>query len=64
MKCKRKIIFTSKERPEIKDSFVLKSLRGESSAAAHMLRMNKIKGRRTWEDDFDFVAWLNGESEF
>lgn len=61
VKCKRKIIFTAKARPEIKDSYFLKSMAGEPSAATHMLKMNKWTGRRTWEHEFDYVKWLNDE---
>ena len=64
VKCKRKIIFTSTDRPEIKDSFRLYSLRGQESAAAHMITINKRTGLRTWEHEFDYVAWLNGAPDF
>lgn len=60
--CKRKIIFTSRKRPEIKDSYYLKSMAGEPSAATHMLKRNKLTRRRTWEHEFDYVKWLNDES--
>lgn len=64
VKCKRKIIFTSRHRPEIKDSFYLKSLTGRESAAEHMIIKNRISFCWTWLDDWDFVAWLNGEEKF
>lgn len=64
VKCKRKIIFTSRPRPEIKDSFYLKSLTGRESAAEHMIIKNRISSLWTWLDDWDFVSWLNGEEKF
>lgn len=64
VECKRKIIFTSKNRPDIKDSFYLRSLKKQESAAAHQITYNKITGLRTWEHEFDYVAWLNGEAKF
>lgn len=64
LNCKRKIIFTSRYRPDIKDSFYLKSLKGKESAAIHMITGHRLTGLWTWLDDWDFVAWLNGEKNF
>lgn len=62
--CKRKIIFTSHEHPEIEDSFVLHAMRKYPTAARMQITRNKLTGLRSWERDFDYVAWLNGEATF
>lgn len=64
VKCKRKLIFTSRPRPEISDSFYLKSLKDQESAAGHMITLNHLTSLWNCLDDFDFVAWLNDEKKF
>lgn len=62
--CKRKIVFTSKEHPEIEDSFVLHTLHKEENAAKMQIVRHPFTGLRSWEREFDYVAWLNGDSDF
>jgi len=62
--CKRKIVFTSHEQPEIEDSFVLHTMRKYKNAASMQIVRHPITGLRSWEREFDYVAWLNGETEF
>ena len=64
VKCKRKLIFTSRPRPEIRDSFYLKSLKDQESAAGHMITLNHLTSLWSWLDDFDFVAWLKEKKKF
>ena len=61
--CKRKIVFTSKEHPEIKDSFVLKSLKKYDTAARMQLTRHPITGYRSWQREFNYLAWFNDEDD-
>lgn len=60
--CKRKLIITARNRPEIKNSFYVKGLKKEESGATHQIVSDKITGLRKWELEFDYVSWLNGET--
>ena len=62
--CKRKIVFTSRERPEIKDSFVLNSLKKEKTAVLMQASRDRWTGYRPWQKEFDCAAWFNGEDDF
>lgn len=62
VKCKRKVIFLSKENDLIKDSFVLRRMWKSPSAERMQLSRNKYTGLRSWETEFDYVEWLNGGS--
>ena len=62
--CKRKIIFTSRPHPEIEDSFILYTMKKHMTAAAMQIVRHPLTGLRSWEREFDYVAWLNGETEF
>lgn len=62
--CKRKIVFTSQDHPEIKDSFVLYTMKRYSTAARMQLIRHPLTGKRSWQREFDYVAWLNGEKNF
>lgn len=59
--CRRKIIFTSHEHPEIKDSFVLNTLKKYPNAARMQIVRHPITGRRSWQREFDYVAFFNGD---
>lgn len=59
--CKRKVIFTSRPRPDIVDSFYLKSLRHKKDAEEYQSATHFLTGLKPWERDFDYVAWLNDE---
>ena len=63
VKCKRKVVFLSKENSQIKDSFVLHGLRKEPTAENMQIIRNRITGLRYWETEFDYVEWLNGGSK-
>ena len=62
--CKRIVVFTSKERKDIPNSFWLKSLKKDKDADLHMVTKNSITRMWTWEHEFDYVRWLNGENRF
>ena len=62
--CKRKVIFTSRRRPEIADSFELYAMNGQETAVFMMIDRNYWIGYRPWEEEFDFTAWLNDEKDF
>ena len=62
--CKRKVVFTSREHPEIEDSFVLHTMKRYENAARMQIVRHPITGYRSWEREFDYPAWLNGETEF
>ena len=64
VKCKRKIVFTSREKPEISDSFVLRTLKKYETAVFVQTDRHFFTGLRPWQREFDIVAWLNGEQEF
>ena len=62
--CKRKVVFTAKEHPEIEDSFLLHTMRKEQTAAKMQIKRHPFTGLRSWEREFDYVAWLNDEPHF
>lgn len=65
IQCKRKIMLISREEKSRDGfTFVLYSLKNEKTATAHQIRVYRYSGLRTWEFEFDYVAWLNGEKEF
>ncbi|MBQ6174882.1 MAG: DUF1919 domain-containing protein [Clostridia bacterium] len=62
--CRRKIVFTSHEHPEIKDSFVLHTMKKYPTAGRMQLTRHPITGKHSWRREFDYAAWLNGEDSF
>ena len=62
--CKRKIIFVSRPHPEIEDSFILHTMKKYQTAARMQIVRHPLTGLRSWEREFDYVAWLNGETVF
>ena len=61
---RRKVIFTSKHRPEIEDSFYLHAMRKYNDALFMQAERHPVTGKWPWEKEFDFVAWLNGEDKY
>lgn len=61
--CKRKVVFLSRENDQIKDSFVLHSMKKHPTAEKMQRTVNIFSGRRPWEEEFDYVEWLNGGSK-
>lgn len=59
--CKRKVIFTSRIREDIKDSYYLKCMKHEPDAESYQSSENFFSGLKPWERDFDYVGWLNDE---
>ena len=64
MDCCRYVVFTSRKRDDIPNSFYIKSLKKCNDSDLHMVTMNEITGMRTWEHEFDYVKWLNGKSSY
>lgn len=62
--CRRIIVFTSKNRRDIPNSFWLKSLKKDKDADLHMVTKNSVTQMWTWEHEFDYVRWLNGDMKF
>ncbi len=60
---KRKIIFTSRPHPEIRDSFELYTMHRFETANGMQLTRHPITGLRSWEREFDYTTWLNGGNE-
>lgn len=60
IKCKRTVVFTAKKRFDIPNSFRLSGLRNEVDGDLHMVKKGWITGRSVWEQEFDYVKWLNG----
>lgn len=56
---KHKVVFTAKERPEIKSSYFIPGSAVSENAVMDLCQYkSKLTGRR-WLDDFDYVRFLN-----
>ena len=61
VKCKRKIIFTAIDRPNIEDSFTLYCMKKKTNAATMTADRTWFRGFRPWQREFNLTAWLNDE---
>jgi len=59
--CKRMVVFTAKQYPELDFTFQLKKYEKESHVGFFAVR--SLDGFREFEKEFDYVNWLNGESK-